>query len=517
MKSISFSIRPDKRSQLPVRALVFGDGGKARGLIDWLIFKANKEGVFNGRTLTVTDDVKGAREMPVRRGPAAAAADAQPQGPVCPVELLKKQDCLYTTLLHGRVQGGQLEEAAVINSIASVLNPRDSWEAVMGAAMDAQVKFVFSDTTEAGMVFKSEQPFNTDVCPDTFSGQLCAILFERFKAGAAGLWVIPCESVEDNGSRLRDLVLRHAAEQNCGDSFTAWLDSDCRFVNTCADRIVSGYPEPVDCQYWNQLGYEDFNMVCGQTVHELVLQGGEEILKELPFDQVGLNVKTTADVTPFALRRSRVIDGGMMALAPAGLLSSMENLCDVMADKGLGSYGRSVIKDEVVPVLTTGADLPGAWVDEAIERLADNDLKYALPEVLEHASLKVKEHLIPSLLDARSRGVVPRKLCFALAAWTALYQHAASSCDIEVRCPDGKSVSFKDDSALAGRMQQAWSHYQKSEATARFTVSAVLGDTTLWGCDLSADMDVVSVTACLLHAIISDGVALTVQDLMEHV
>ena len=65
-------------------------------------------------------------------------------------------------------------------------------------------------------------------------------------------------------------------------------------------------------------------------------------------------------------------------------------------------------------------------------------------------------------------------------------------------------------------MLMPWSLYQKTEASALFTVKAVLSDVKLWGCDLSSDVDLTSLVARLTHAVISDGVAATMKDLLEH-
>ena len=61
------------------------------------------------------------------------------------------------------------------------------------------LRFVVSNTTEAGIVFDETDKFELDP-PKTFPGKLTKFLFERytFYKGAAdkGMIIIPCELIE---------------------------------------------------------------------------------------------------------------------------------------------------------------------------------------------------------------------------------------------------------------------------------------------------------------------------------
>ena len=127
---------------------------------------------------------------------------------------------------------------------------------------------------------------------------------------------------------------------------------------------------------------------------------------------------------------------------------------------------------------------------------------------------KIKARVIPSILDARAKGVLPKKLCFALAAYMALYRQA-DGLPVKVARAEGKSGEFNDDAYAVEALSKAWQSYQKSEATAMFTVKAVLSDVKLWGTDLSSDVDLTACVAKLTHAVITDGVLPTMQALLE--
>lgn len=496
MQSLSLAVKAEAKSELPIRAIQFGEGNFLRGFIDWMIFKANAQGLFNGRVL---------------------ALQCTPRGRVVPK--LKAQDGLYTTILYGIKDGKSTEEVEVVNSIADALNPYDSWEQVLAACMSRDIKFVFSNTTEAGITYVPEQPFNTDVCPESFPGKLTAILHERFKCfqgeAGTGLWIVPCELIEDNGTRLKELVLRHIEEQGLGADFRKYVLNECRFINTLVDRVVSGYPSDKAQEYEQKLGYQDQLMTCGETFHFLALEGDQEVAEALPFAQAGLNVVTAPDITPYRLRKVRILNGAHTANVPAAFLDGLDTVDEMMHHEITGKFVRSVIFDEIVPAVKLDSDMLTSFAQDVVNRFSEPAMHHQLSSILMNCSSKVKARIVPTILDARAKGFLPKKLCFALAAYIALYRQA-DGVPVKVERASGKSGEFVDDAHAVEVMKKAWAVYQKTEASALFTVKAVLSDTELWGCDLSSDVDVTALTARLLHAICSDGVEATMLDLMEH-
>lgn len=492
MQSLNLSLKAEAKSSLPIRALQFGEGNFLRGFIDWMIYKANAQGLFNGRVL---------------------ALQCTPRGKVVPK--LKAQDCLYTTILHGFKDGKEVEEIDVVNTIADAQNPYENWEEVLKASLSDDIKFVFSNTTEAGITFASEQPFNTDVCPETFPGKLTAILNERYKAGKSGLWIVPCELLDDNGTKLKEIVLQHAQEQQLGEGFKDYILSQCRFINTLVDRVVSGYPRDNEAEYQAKLGYEDTLMACGECFHFFAIEGGADVAEALPFAKAGLNVVVAEDITPYRLRKVRILNGTHTANVPAAFLYGLDTVDQMMSDELTGKFVRSVIYDEIIPAVNLDKEMLTSFANDVVDRFSDPSMHHQLASILMNSTSKVKARILPTILDARSKGWLPKKLCFALAAYIALYKNA-SGVPVQVQRGQGKSGEFVDDAYAVEVLTNAWTHYQKSEASAQFTVKAVLSDVKLWGCDLSSDLDLLALVARLTHAIITDGVAATMMDLLEH-
>lgn len=495
MSELNLQLKPELKSNLPVRAIQFGEGNFLRGFLDWMLFRLNKNGLFNGRVYVV---------------------QPTPRGRVMPK--LIAQDFLYTTILHGVAGGKESEEIEVVNTIAGGFNPYndDEWKALKEAACEENIDFIFSNTTEAGIVYVEEDGLG-DKAPLSFPAKLTALLYERFKKLRKGLCVMPCELIEDNGTKLLEIVLKHAAAWSLPQDFISFVNNDCLFLNTLVDRVVSGYPVSASQEFEHKLGYTDALMTCGEIFHFLAIEGGDKVKELLPFEKIGLNVVVADDITPYRLRKVRILNGTHTANVPASFLAGLDTVDEMMSDKVTGAFARSVVYDEIIPAVNLDKNMLVEFADAVMDRFSDPSMHHQLSSILMNCTSKLKARVIPSLLDARVKGVLPKKLCFAVAAYIALYKHADGKVPVQVQRAGGKNGEFNDDAYAVSVLTKAWSFYNKTEASALLTVKAVLSDVMLWGRDLSSDLDVTAMTAKLLHAVISDGVLTTMRDLMENV
>ena len=116
--------------QYPERVLQFGEGNFLRAFVDWQIDKMNKEAGFNSSVVVV---------QPIEFGM---------------VDKLNEQDGLYTLYLQGMNCGKAIEEHSVINSISRGINPYTQHGEYLKLAENPELRFVFSNTTEAGITFE---------------------------------------------------------------------------------------------------------------------------------------------------------------------------------------------------------------------------------------------------------------------------------------------------------------------------------------------------------------------------
>jgi tagaturonate reductase len=501
MQTLSISAKPALASDLPIRAIQFGEGNFLRGFLDWMLFKLNEQSLFNGRV---------------------AAVQPTPRGRTVPI--LKAQDGLYTVILHGIRDGRAVETFDTVNTIGDFINPYDAseWERLRGYARSAEVKFVFSNTTEAGIVYE-KQELEEGRAPSSFPAKLAVLLHDRFLAfrgtgrcSDSGITVMPCELIDDNGTRLREIVERHAKDFGWEDEFLSYLEEDCLFLNTLVDRVVSGYPKDNAKEYEEKLGCEDRLMTCGELFHFLAIEGPDSVDSILPFRKGGLNVVIAPDITPYRLRKVRILNGAHTSNVPASYIAGLETVDQMMSDEVAGRFARSVIYDEIIPAVRLDKGMLREFADAVVERFMDPSMHHQLSSILMNCASKMRARVIPTLLDARSQGMLPKKLCFAVAAFLCLYRTADGKVPVQVPREGGKSGQFVDDDHAVKVLSDAWSHYQGTEASALLVAKAALSDASLWGRDLSSDLDVCALVAKLAHAVVSDGVMATMKDLLEH-
>lgn len=486
------------KSNLPIRAIQFGEGNFLRGFIDWMLKKLNDNNLFNGRVLAI---------QPTKRGRV--------------LPKLLNQDCLFTTILHGVVDGQDKEECEVINTIAKVLNPYDNamWKEILEYAKDENIKFVFSNTTEAGICYQHEDDILSRGS-ENFPAKLTAFLWKRFEhfkgQKGSGLIIVPCELIEDNGTKLKEIVLTYAKDFNFGEDFVSYLENECQFLNTLVDRVVSGYPTNNYQEYEEQLGYKDELMTCGEIFHFFAIEGDDSIKEALPFEKIGLNVVVDKDITPYRLRKVRILNGGHTANVPAALLAGLDTVDEMMSHEVIGKFARSVIFDEIIPAVNLDKAMLTSFANDVVNRFIDKSMHHQLASICMNSTSKIKARVLPSLLDARAKGVLPYKLCFAIAAYIALYKDCKENdTKVLVNCANSKTKEFVDDAYAINVLAKAWEGYKRTEDTAKWVVKSVLSDTKLWGSDLSSDIDVVALVAKLLHAIMSDGVVNTQSFLLD--
>jgi len=157
---------PDKKIfSLPEKVLQFGTGVLLRGLPDYFIDKANRNGEFNGRIVVVKSTSQG-------------SADA-----------FDRQDGLYTLYVKGIENGATKEEAIINSSISRVLSAKEQWTDILHCARNPEIKIIISNTTEVGIVL-TDDDINLSP-PHSFPGKLLAFLMNAtrlFMAGKTAVW-----------------------------------------------------------------------------------------------------------------------------------------------------------------------------------------------------------------------------------------------------------------------------------------------------------------------------------------
>ena len=465
---------------LPVRVLQFGEGNFLRAFVDWMLHEMNKQGKFQGLAQLI-----------------------QPL-PVGMAEPINAQDGLYTLILRGIADGKVVEKREVIESVKGCLNPYENWNAVVECAVSDDLRFVFSNTTEAGIEYKPE-PYAPGRCPTTYPAKLTSLVFERWKAfrgdPAKGLVVIPCELIDRNGATLKQCMKQYAADWKLPEEFSSWLESACLFVNTLVDRIVAGYPRGEAEKIEAELGYRDRLLDCGEIFHLFVIEGPESILRELPFTECGLNVIVTDNQAPYRTRKVRFLNGAHTANVPAAILGGLTLVDEMMEDPVFGQMVRKAIYDEIFHTV----DLPGKekkeFADSVVERFRNPFAHHRLLSISLNSVSKWKVRVLPSLLDyVRIRGELPQVLAFSLAALLRFYRIELDG--------EGKAYgSYRGIRYPVSDSPEVLAFFaEHAERTGKEAVVRALGKTDFWGMDLNTIPGLAELVAKDLERIDGDGI-----------
>lgn len=481
-------LKREKTSTLPVRALQFGEGNFLRAFIDWMIHEMNQQGKFNGLVQII-------QPLP------AGMTDA-----------INAQDGLYTLILRGIADGKVVEKREIIESVKGCLNPYADWDAAVRAACSPDLRFVFSNTTEAGIEYKPE-PRIPGQCPNTYPAKLTSLMFERWKHfhgdPEKGILFLPCELIDKNGATLKTHMLHYAADWKLPPEFSAWLEGACCFFNTLVDRIVAGYPRAEAAKICEELGYQDNLIDCGEIFHFFVIEGPESILNELPLKECGLNVVVTENQTPYRTRKVRFLNGAHTANVLASILGGLTFVDEMMNDPVFGKLVRKSIYGEIFHTVPLPENEKQFFADSVVERFLNPFAQHRLLSISLNSVSKWKVRVLPSLLDyLKLKGTLPPALAFSLAALLRFYRlekgedgKASASCG-DVSWPVSDSPEVIDFFAgIAGK------------PTGEYVRSA-LANAAFWGMDLNTVPGLTDFTIEMLDRIDRKGIREAAQSVL---
>lgn len=391
--------------QAPERVLQFGEGNFLRAFADYFIDVANERSGFHGKVVAV-QSVSGSA---VR-------------------EKFEAQDCLYTLYLRGIENGRKVEKRRVISCISRCISAAEAFDAVLACARNPDLKYIVSNTTEAGIVCREGDRIDAPGAA-AFPGKLTLLLLERYRCMPDnGFVLLPCELIEENGKNLLACVKKYIALWALPADFAAWVEEKNVFCSTLVDRIVPGYPK--DAAALNAAnGYEDSLLVSAEPFGFWAVEGPARLNDELPFAKACLPVLVTGDCTPYKQRKVRILNGAHTSTVYAGLLCGLETVGEMMADPTLRTYLETEIAREIIPTL----DLPRAELDafaaSVIERFQNPFIRHELIAITLNSTSKWRARVLPSVTEYLKRtDGLPRLLTLSFAAYAGFFRCGRFDC-----------------------------------------------------------------------------------------
>ncbi len=443
----------------PVRILQIGDGTFLRAFADWMIDVANGKGLLNAR-------VTMAQSLPKGNAGKLAA-----------------QDHLYTVLTRGAQGGSDLESRRIVTCIDSALDPHRQWAEMQACVRDPALRFVISNTTEAGLTYQEERFFEAR-CPQSFPAKVAALLYARFQrfenTPGSGLVLLPCELTENNGGELKRIVLQHAQKWALPAGFISWVERENQFLNTLVDRIVPGFPTGEAADLFRRIGYRDSLLVTAEPYHLWVIEGPPALAKELPLREAGLSVVWTNDLAPYRTRKVRILNGVHSAAGLAAYSAGLGSVGDMMRREAFERYVKHVVFEEIVPFVPMPEQERRQYAELVLERLRNPHMHHELLAIAQSSVSKWRVRVLPSIKDfASKRGSVPAGLSFSLAALICFYRGSRDERGAYVGRRGKETYTIQDDAVVVSAMEQAWQAYEAEKQVAPM-VTRLLADERLW-------------------------------------
>ena len=438
--------------QYTEKVIQFGEGNFLRAFIEWIIWKTNQKTDFNGSVVVV---------QPIDKGM---------------VEWLNEQDGLYHLNLQGLQNGQPVDSVDLIDVISRGLNPYTQFEDYLKLAEQPEIRFVISNTTEAGIAFDPACKF-TDKPASSYPGKLTQLLYHRFEtfkgAKDKGLIIFPCELIFENGKHLKECIRQYIQLWNLGAEFSAWFEEACGVYSTLVDRIVPGYPRDNAAQLCERAGYDDHLLDKAEIFHLWVIEAPQEVAKEFPADKAGLNVLFVPSEAPYHERKVTLLNGPHTVLSPVGYLSGLNTVKECCEDPEVGKFVKKVMYDELLPTLNLPKEELEKFANDVMERFRNPFVKHFVTSIMLNSFPKFKTRDLPGLKTYLERkGELPKGLVLGLAGICTYYKGGKRGDD---------EIVPNDDPKIMELLKELW-----ATGDVRKVAKGVLADEFIWGEDLNA-------------------------------
>ncbi|WP_439236127.1 tagaturonate reductase [Lonepinella koalarum] len=441
--------------QHPTKIIQFGEGNFLRAFVDWQIDLLNEQTDLNAGVTII---------RPIN-------TDFPPS--------LNTQDGLYTTVIRGLDEKGDVvKQCRIIRSVNQEMNIYQDYDDYLQLAHNLEIKFIFSNTTEAGISYNENDQFD-DRPPSSYPAKLTRLLYERFIAvngdKQQGFILLPCELIDYNGEQLKHMVLKYAQQWQLSTVFINWLETANTFCSTLVDRIVTGYPRNEATELEAELGYQDSFLDTAEYFHLFVIQGPKSLAQWLRLDQADLNILIVDDIKPYKERKVAILNGAHTALVPVAYLSGVNTVGEAMDDPALCQFVKTAVENEIIPVLSLAKDELQQFADAVIKRFRNPFIQHQLLSISLNSMTKYRTRNLPQLLAYQQKyQKLPPRLTFAFAALIAFYRGQRN----------GETIPLQDDEIWLNNYKQWWGQYETGHLSLSQLVCYVLAQEKHWQQDL---------------------------------
>ena len=382
---------------------------------------------------------------------------------------MNPQDGLYS-LAERSASSAKLR---IVGAVREVLVASDEPQAVIARIAAPATRIVSFTVTEKGYCRVADGSLDLGLADDSSIFRfLHEGLAARRAAGLAGLTLLSCDNLADNGRQLERLVSEYLAthDSDLGD----WVAAQCTFPSTMIDRIVPATTTADREEVAVRLGgLRDEAVVMTEPFSQWVIE--DRFAGARPgWDKVGAQL--VADVAPYETAKLRMLNGAHSALAYLGLLREHTFVHQAVADPELRPLVERLMREEAAPTIVAapGQNL-SAYADDLLTRFANPALQHRLIQIAMDGSQKIPQRWLETLAAQQACGRHCPAILTALAAWL---RHLRG---------ENAAAHGPVDDPLAAPLALAWQEHGKTGV-----IAAVFGEAGLiaspWHPERSSDI-----------------------------
>lgn len=453
-------VPPPGLLELPEKVLQFGTGVLLRGLPDYFIDAANRQGIFNGRVLVV-------------KSTASGGADA-----------FEEQNGLYTICIRGIQKGREVSENIISSAISRVLSAQTHWADILEAACQPGMETVISNTTEIGIQYQEE--LISGRVPDSYPAKLLACLYARYQAfqgsRESGMVILPTELISNNAKVLQEILNRLARFNQLEAAFIDWLNTANQFCNTLVDCIVPGYPDSsFREQFEKEFGYTDQLLIVSEVYRLWAIEGSDALKSRLAFATLNNGIVIAEDITRFKELKLRLLNGTHTMSCGLAYLSGIKTVKEAMDHPVMSAFIRDTMVAEIAPAIPFDLPLQDAqdFANEVLDRFRNPGIAHHWINITLQYSSKLSMRCVPVLLHYyRKFGQLPRNFALGFAAYLRFMRAVKKDGEQYIGSIHGQQYPIKDDHAEF--YYTLWKNSPPQQV-----VTLALGNISLFGSDLN--------------------------------
>jgi fructuronate reductase len=237
-------------------------------------------------------------------------------------------------------------------------------------------------------------------------------LARRAQANAAGVTIISCDNLSENGAKLARAVLRFA--RMAEPSAVSWIEDSVSFPQTMVDCIVPATDAATISRVETDLALHDSAPVAREEFAQWVIENKFSGPRPA-WDEVGAEI--VSDVASFERLKLHVLNASHSTLAYRGIPRGHRYVRQAIADPELARFVEAMVLEEIAPALAP-LDVTSYWA-RVRARFANPRIDHRLAQIAEDGSAKLAQRIFPLLVANIRAGRPASRLAQVVRAWLA--------------------------------------------------------------------------------------------------